>query len=227
MNEITPHGSEQRKVSIPLIAGIVVMPYIFAWFTLKKGYSVLARGLSLGWLAACVSIIAFAPEAPKKTEAPKSEPTQEVATAEIAQPAASSTFNARSTIASAVPAPQPSLDEIFSCSATYLSSAIIMKNYGGDPSLVDNGNKLAKAWASAGFSYGAKLGVSDSALDAIKAKKFAEQSAYLRDNRHLSVKALFEPIRLRVRQCSGMMRINPEFQSILSREMDALGLIDG
>lgn len=81
MNEIARH-EEERKVSVALIAGIVVMPYIFAWFTLKKGYSVLARGLSLGWLAACVSIIAFAPDPPIKTEASKSEPTQEVANAE-------------------------------------------------------------------------------------------------------------------------------------------------
>lgn len=39
-----------RKVSILLGIGIFLMPYIFAWFTLREGYSKLARFISFGWL---------------------------------------------------------------------------------------------------------------------------------------------------------------------------------
>lgn len=39
----------ERKVSILLGIGIFLMPYIFAWFTLRKGYSRFARFISFGW----------------------------------------------------------------------------------------------------------------------------------------------------------------------------------
>lgn len=40
----------ERKVSILLGIGIFLMPYIFAWFTLREGYSKPARFISFGWL---------------------------------------------------------------------------------------------------------------------------------------------------------------------------------
>ncbi|MFB2670200.1 hypothetical protein ACE02U_15635 [Shewanella xiamenensis] len=40
-----------RKVSISLGLGIIFFPVIFAWFTLRKGHSTLARVLSFIWLA--------------------------------------------------------------------------------------------------------------------------------------------------------------------------------
>lgn len=40
----------ERKVSILLGIGIFMMPYIFAWFTLREGYSKSARYISFGWL---------------------------------------------------------------------------------------------------------------------------------------------------------------------------------
>ncbi len=39
----------ERKVSILLGIGIFLMPYIFAWFTLRDGYSKSARFISFGW----------------------------------------------------------------------------------------------------------------------------------------------------------------------------------
>lgn len=39
----------ERKVSILLGIGIFLMPYIFAWFTLREGYSKPARFISFGW----------------------------------------------------------------------------------------------------------------------------------------------------------------------------------
>lgn len=40
----------ERNVSILLGLGILLMPYFFAWFTLREGYSKLARFISFGWL---------------------------------------------------------------------------------------------------------------------------------------------------------------------------------
>lgn len=42
---------EQRKLSILLIIGIISIPLIFSWFTLRKGYSKKARIISFGYLA--------------------------------------------------------------------------------------------------------------------------------------------------------------------------------
>lgn len=43
--------TDHRKVSIPLIIGIVLLPYIFAWLLLGKGYSTQSRVIGLGWMA--------------------------------------------------------------------------------------------------------------------------------------------------------------------------------
>jgi hypothetical protein len=40
----------ERRVSILLAIGIFLMPYFFAWFTLREGYSKSARFISFGWL---------------------------------------------------------------------------------------------------------------------------------------------------------------------------------
>ena len=40
----------ERNVSILLGLGIFLMPYFFAWFTLREGYSKFARFISFGWL---------------------------------------------------------------------------------------------------------------------------------------------------------------------------------
>lgn len=50
----TPRASQEaihsRKVSTRLIAGIVVFPLLFSWFTLGKGYSQRTRLFSFAWL---------------------------------------------------------------------------------------------------------------------------------------------------------------------------------
>lgn len=48
-----------KRVSILLAIGIMFMPYIFAWVTLKKGYSSNARVISFGWLALMVIVWVF------------------------------------------------------------------------------------------------------------------------------------------------------------------------
>lgn len=40
----------RRKVGAPLAIGILLLPIVFAWFTLRRGYSVLARAVSFVWL---------------------------------------------------------------------------------------------------------------------------------------------------------------------------------
>lgn len=71
---------EDRKVSFPLIVGIVIMPYIFAWFLLRKGYSTTARALGLGWLAILVVVATQAPRnTPSATNAPASSSTTDAA----------------------------------------------------------------------------------------------------------------------------------------------------
>lgn len=40
----------ERKVSVILGIGIFIMPYIFAWFTLRSGYSSTARWISFIWM---------------------------------------------------------------------------------------------------------------------------------------------------------------------------------
>jgi hypothetical protein len=39
-----------RTVGFWLGAGILFVPFVFSWFTLRKGHSPLARGLAMGWL---------------------------------------------------------------------------------------------------------------------------------------------------------------------------------
>lgn len=46
----TPKMETERKVSILLGVGILFMPIIFAWFTLREGYSKNVKILSFGWL---------------------------------------------------------------------------------------------------------------------------------------------------------------------------------
>lgn len=58
---------ENKKVSIPLAIGIFLIPLIFAWFTLKKGYSTQARVLSFGWLALGFIAFALVPAPPEQT----------------------------------------------------------------------------------------------------------------------------------------------------------------
>jgi hypothetical protein len=47
----------KRSVGFLLGVGIFFLPYIFAWFTLRKGYSTLARVVSFGWMALVVLFV--------------------------------------------------------------------------------------------------------------------------------------------------------------------------
>ena len=49
---VEQEGTEivSRKVGAALGIGILLLPFVFAWFTLRKGYGKLARGASLSWM---------------------------------------------------------------------------------------------------------------------------------------------------------------------------------
>jgi hypothetical protein len=49
--------SASRNVGAALGIGILLLPFLFAWFTLRKGYSKFARVLSLGWMFLILLII--------------------------------------------------------------------------------------------------------------------------------------------------------------------------
>ena len=43
-----------RSVSLLLIMGVLLVPYVFAWFLLGRGYSQRARAVGLGWMTLIV-----------------------------------------------------------------------------------------------------------------------------------------------------------------------------
>ena len=46
---------QQKKVGFLLGVGILLFPLIFAWFTLRQGYSTFARVVSFLWLIVSIS----------------------------------------------------------------------------------------------------------------------------------------------------------------------------
>ena len=46
-----------KRIGFLLGAGIVILPFVFAWFTLRKGYGRVARFVSLGWLGLVMAML--------------------------------------------------------------------------------------------------------------------------------------------------------------------------
>lgn len=53
-----------RKLGAGLIIGIVLLPFVFAWFTLRKGYSTAARVASFVWAGLILLAVVNAPSTP-------------------------------------------------------------------------------------------------------------------------------------------------------------------
>lgn len=53
---VKPAEPTERKVSLLLGLGILLLPVIFTWFTLRKGHSMMARALSFAWLFLLIAI---------------------------------------------------------------------------------------------------------------------------------------------------------------------------
>lgn len=56
MTELDKDAAGNREVSTRLKVGIFLLPIVFAWFTLKGGYTKGARAISMSWLAASILI---------------------------------------------------------------------------------------------------------------------------------------------------------------------------
>lgn len=70
MTEAASETAKPRKVGLLLGIGIFLLPIIFAWFTLRKGHSVVARVVSLGWLGIVVIATILSPPVPPSGDAP-------------------------------------------------------------------------------------------------------------------------------------------------------------
>lgn len=69
---------QPKKVSIPLIIGIVCIPLFFAWFTLRKGYSKKARIVSFGYLIFTFILFASLPSNVQQKRATQDTPPQAI-----------------------------------------------------------------------------------------------------------------------------------------------------
>ena len=57
--------NDERKVSVLLGIGIFLIPFLFSWFTLRKGYSKLSRIIAFAWMG--IAVIGVMAEEPKNT----------------------------------------------------------------------------------------------------------------------------------------------------------------
>lgn len=57
-NEPQTNNTSSRKVSILLGIGILFVPFIFSWFTLRKGHTTKAKAIAFGWFFIALLIYA-------------------------------------------------------------------------------------------------------------------------------------------------------------------------
>ena len=80
-----PQTNATRKVGAALGIGIFLLPWIFAWFLLRKGYSNTARLISFGWMLIIVIFAIAGGSGSDEVATASSAPASSVAAAE--QPA--------------------------------------------------------------------------------------------------------------------------------------------
>lgn len=88
----SPPISSPRKVSIPLIVGIIIIPFISSWFTLRKGYSTTARVISLGWMVLAI-VIGLSGDPDNKNSSATAEPPAKTSAATTEAPSAATQAN--------------------------------------------------------------------------------------------------------------------------------------
>ena len=79
---------DRRKMSIRLMIGILLVPGIFSWFTLKRGYGKAARIISLSWMTLVMSfwlLIILAPKDGGGAAGPADNESAEVKASESAE----------------------------------------------------------------------------------------------------------------------------------------------
>lgn len=75
-NEQQDLSPKERKVSLLLFLGIAFIPYIFSWFTLRKGYRPLTQVFALGWMAFILYYLAIDINMSKDTQTAQTTPPQ-------------------------------------------------------------------------------------------------------------------------------------------------------
>lgn len=86
MTEIAPPTT--REVSRPLGVGILLAPYVFAWFTLRRGYSARTKQVAFAWMAIVIVILSLADRGAKPTPPPPQAAARTVRdSAAVAEPA--------------------------------------------------------------------------------------------------------------------------------------------
>ena len=72
---------EFRAVSPLLTIGVLLLPFVFAWFVLRQGYGSTARIISLSWLGFAVLVSVMSPRSQEASiTPPATEPAKEEAT---------------------------------------------------------------------------------------------------------------------------------------------------
>jgi hypothetical protein len=99
-----------RKVGAALGIGILLLPWIFAWVLLRKGYSVVARLVGFGWMVACFAFVMMSGSGPNQGAAAnfasaEAEPAAVAAKSKTARPAKARSA-AVTSAASEEPAPE-------------------------------------------------------------------------------------------------------------------------
>lgn len=50
-------GHTEKKVGVWLVIGILLLPIIFSWFTLRQGYSTVSRVVSMRWMIVTIFML--------------------------------------------------------------------------------------------------------------------------------------------------------------------------
>lgn len=66
--EVEAQGAEKRAVGASLAIGILLLPFVFAWFTLRKGYGQVARSVSFVWMVLALLMWIGASKLPADTQ---------------------------------------------------------------------------------------------------------------------------------------------------------------
>jgi len=69
-SELCPHcgapkaSAHIRSVGLLLVLGIIFVPFIFGWFTFRRGHSLASRVLAVGWMIMVVVAIGADQQSP-------------------------------------------------------------------------------------------------------------------------------------------------------------------
>lgn len=80
-------GNTPRIISARLLVGIIFLPFIFAWFLLRQGYSRNARGLGLAWaIVMSLPVLLLEPPAETQVSSDSRRSVDKIATVPKVQP---------------------------------------------------------------------------------------------------------------------------------------------